>query len=199
MSGSINHSTKLLYKIILQGYYDDEDEFGEILGWYLQARFGDINRIKTSEIIQSLKDFQLIPDYRAANEEGLGDKMGSGDDPSMLLPSGTSTSGIPGTPTSSYSVTSSNSVLSENDHTWVAELLSSSTSNDQDYGMYSGAASAKRHAVKAHIKHVLSLPESIRIPIEAFEYWYEYRGTARPMAISLFIAGIHRKAHDVLI
>lgn len=181
---SIDDSMKILSQIALKDLYEDEDEFGEVLGWYLQARFGNMNKAKISKIIKSLKDTPLM-----FNCHGPVQKSSTENTPSSAKSLETLES------PKSISDDDEDNVLSPDDHVWVAELLS--LASQKNPTAHSGCSHyAEQQAIKAHIRHVLRLPRGTEIPIEAFDYWRESQGTAPSMAGSLFVAGVYRKAID---
>lgn len=134
----------MLYDFTVQGRYTDQDELGEILGWYLQARFGDAHATSALAIVES-----TIHSSRKGSLQALHNTHQS--------------------------------------QQLFARLL------DADQHM---TVASRKQAVYHHVHHVMGLPESVPVPIEALEYWHKYRGTSRGTALSLFIAGVHRKAHD---
>lgn len=161
MSSGISQAIQLLYEFTLQGHYTDQDEFGEILGWYLQARFGDANTASADFILQS----STLP-------------------AALSSPASSSQS----SPASSFDELTSG----------LPPGLESSTSGGVDMdGDAPTSVLSRKMAINQHVKTVMRLPDSVQVPIEALEYWHKYRGTSQVTALSLFVAGVHRKAHDV--
>lgn len=203
---NLKEALKLLSHIAEKGHYSDGDEFGEILGWYLQAKFGDAKDLTFNQLLRQTSDYffsdiehhsQEISDngMYSIGSSRIGSISSIGDNSSSV----TSRS-------SSISVSSINSFNNHNSFIMDNTGLGNEYTTGDIYEKYqsvNGSESntfphnmTKKEVIEIHIKSVLRLPESTRIPIEAFEYWYDYKGTAQATALSLFIAGINRKSHD---